>query len=141
MEKKASPLALSVWIPNTPGLSSKPSPHPHSKHSLKTNHCIHAVKQAIHGLDRGKSIPRSFLALSWPKRLHTIHSNQNVRETTASPRILERTTATTNQGKNNSPDLIIEVMGKITWSDQSVRKHTPIQSTKSIWKNMHTHRT
>ena len=30
VEKKASPLALSVWLPNTPSLSSKPIPHPHS---------------------------------------------------------------------------------------------------------------
>ena len=40
VEKKANPLALSVWLPNTPGLSSKPSPHSHSNtvHILTTTY-------------------------------------------------------------------------------------------------------
>ena len=47
VEKKASHLALSVWFPSTPGLSSKPIPHPYSQRSPKTIHCTHAINQLL----------------------------------------------------------------------------------------------
>ena len=113
MEKKAIPLARSVWFPNTLGLSSKPSPHPYSQHSPKTNHYTHAINQQLH-IGQGKTTPESFLALSWPKRLpsnlqqsqnilaNTIH---NVGKTTVCPRqrIHREDLHRPQMGKENQP--------------------------------------
>ena len=49
-----------------PGLSSKPSPHPCSQHSPKTNHCIHAINQ-LSQLKQGK-------------RLQTIYSSPKAQQ-------------------------------------------------------------
>ena len=84
VEKKSSPLALSVWFPIT-RLSSKPSPHPCSQHSPETNHCIHAVTQAIHSLVKGKQL----LSRSWPYR-----DQNDSKKTYSSPKTYQRTQST-----------------------------------------------
>ena len=86
MEKKAIPLALSMRLPNTPGLSRIPSLHSHSNivqipttAYTQQNRAIHrsgeekgnitATKNGDTQLRLRKEIPELFLALMWPKKL------------------------------------------------------------------------
>ena len=78
MGKKANSLALSVWFPNTPGLSSKLCLHPHSN-TVRRPTTANTQSNKRFTAWIGKTIPESFLALSWPKRLpRNLQQSQNV---------------------------------------------------------------
>ena len=104
VEKKTSPLSISVWFPNTLGLSSIFQPSFPIQHSMKTNHCIHATKPSNSQLcEKQKKIgwqpkimnapqdkqsdSKLFLALAWPKPLSGNPKHKNV--PTAKPKTVD----------------------------------------------------
>ena len=114
VEKKSSPLALLVWLPNTPGLSSNPCLHSHS--NTVQDQLLHTLnKQEIHSFDWEFD--------SWFV-LGPIMAKKTQWESTATHK-LKRTHNTQNRGENNSPISTLKQREYTsqTWMDHSQENH------------------
>ena len=114
----------------------RPSKDQPSQHSLKTNHCIHTAKHAIHSIDRGKrSLSRSwpYRGKKYPMRIHIYskcswnHSKQVVGKATA-PNPNTEATGEENTAQNGGEDPILSL-------DKG--GHTP--KTTNRYGNTHKH--
>ena len=101
MENKAIPIALSVWLPNTPGLSRKSSVHCHSNTVLRPTTTYTQKKKRFNALTREFD---SWVILGpiMAKWLIRIYSKPKCKWTHIKPQ---------NHGENNSPNLNIEATG------------------------------
>ena len=114
----------------------RPSKDQPSQHSLKTNHCIHTAKHAIHSLDKGKrSLSRSwpYRGQKDPMRIHIYskcswnHSKQVVGKATG-PNPNTKATGEENTAQNGGEDPILSL-------DRG--GHTP--KTTNMYGNTDTH--
>ena len=144
MEKKASPLALSMWFPNTPSLSNKPSRHLCSQHSPKTNHCTHAINQ-LSQLKQGKRL----LSRSWPYRGQndsqanyyspqnvSVNTNYNMGKTIVHPgHAATRKTYTDHTGEEiQSPYLCVRKLAP----DPKIQREKHMHEPQIGMENLHT---
>ena len=78
---------LSLCFPNIPGFSSDSIPHPCSQHSLKTNHCTHAINPLLQ-LNRENDSKQSTGASKHSSKHGSQHGENN------SPKMYQRTILT-----------------------------------------------